>query len=175
MNEGIRKLYFELMKRLEAEMEEAFGKMWRRYVGLPLIANHVGNPSLASTVHSSQYWRPAADVLETEKEFIVRLEIAGLSRDTLRLQQSSDGRQLWLQGERRDASRDVSARPWYHQLEIYFGSFELSILLPPGVLLNLEEVKASYEDGILILRISKRKKLDEKRKERTLSIPIENG
>jgi HSP20 family molecular chaperone IbpA len=172
MNEGIRKLYFELMKRLEAEMEEAFGKMWRRYVGLPLIANHVGNPSLASTIHSSQYWRPAADVLETEKEFIIRLEIAGLNRETLRLQQSNDGRQLWLQGERRDASRDVSSRPWYHQLEIYFGPFELEIVLPPRTLLNLEDVDSSYENGILLLRIAKRKAA-EGQKKRTRSVSIE--
>jgi HSP20 family protein len=176
MNDAVSKLYFELRRRLEREMEEAFGRLWRRYVGPPALANYIEIPSLSLTATGSpQYWRPATDIFETEDEFILRLEIAGLNPDSVRIYQSGDGRKLGLQGERRDEAREQRTHQWYHQLEIYFGPFELSILLPPGVLLNLEEVKASYEDGILILRISKRKERDEKRKERTLSIPIENG
>ena len=159
---------------MEREMEEAFGRLWRRYVGPPALGNYIEIPflSLAAT-GSPQYWRPGTDIFETEDEFVLRLEIAGLNPDSVRIYQSGDGRKLGLQGERKDKAKDARARHWYHQLEIYFGPFELSILLPPGVRLNLEEVKASYQDGILILRISKRKESDEKKRERTLSIPIE--
>ncbi|HEX9919971.1 MAG: Hsp20/alpha crystallin family protein [bacterium] len=174
MNDAIHKLYFELMKRLEGEMEEAFGRLWRRYVCLPVVANHVEIPSLNLTAAGSpQYWRPATDILETEEEFILRLEIAGLSQDLLTISQSLDGKRLWLRGERRDEARSSQAPQWYHQLEIYFGPFELSILLPPGIALDLDEVKASYHQGILFLRISKKRGLEEPKEKRTLSIPIE--
>ena len=159
---------------MEREMEEAFGRLWRRYVGPPALANYIEIPSLSLTATGSpQYWRPATDIFETEDEFILRLEIAGLNPDSVRIYQSGDGRKLGLQGERKDEAKAGRGHHWYHQLEIYFGPFELSIHLPPGVHLDLEEVKASYQDGILILRVSKRKESDEKRRDRTFSIPIE--
>ena len=174
MNDVVSKLYFELRRRLEGEMEEAFGRLWRRYVGPPALGNYIEISSLSLTATGSpQYWRPGTDIFETEDEFVLRLEIAGLDPDSVRIYQSGDGRKLGLQGERKDKAQDARARHWYHQLEIYFGPFELSILLPPRVQLDLEEVKASYQDGILILRISKRKESDGKRREKALSIPIE--
>jgi len=175
MNDPISKLYFELMKRLEGEMEEAFGRMWRHYVCFPTAANHMEIASLAPSAGGSpQYWRPATDIFETEGEFIICLEIAGLNQDSLRISQSVEGRRLWLQGERRDEAKDAKGQAWYHQLEIYHGPFELPILLPSGVHLDLEEVKASYHNGILVLRISKKRELDKQKAERSLSIPIEN-
>jgi len=174
MKDPISKLYFELMKRLEGEMEEAFGRMWRRHVCLPTAANHLEIASLTpGTTGSPQYWRPATDVFETEDEFIICLEIAGLNQDSLRISQSAEGRKLWLQGERRDEARDAKGHAWYHQLEIYYGPFELPILLPRGVQLDLDEVNASYRNGILLLRISKKRELNKQKKERALSIPIE--
>jgi HSP20 family molecular chaperone IbpA len=174
MNDAVSKLYFELRRRLEREMEEAFGRLWRRYVGPPALGNYIEIPSLSLTATGSpQYWRPATDIFETEDEFVLRLEIAGLNPDSVRIYQSGDGRKLGLQGERKDEAKDARTRHWYHQLEIYFGPFELSIVLPVRLQLDLEDVKASYQDGILILKISKKKESDEKKRERTLSIPIE--
>jgi HSP20 family protein len=175
MNDPINKLYFELMKRLEGEMEEAFGRMWRRYLSLPASANQIEIAAIApGALGSPQYWRPSADMFETEDEFIIHLEIAGLDQDSLRISQSVEGRRLWLQGERRDETKDVKGQTWYHQLEIYYGPFELPILLPPGIQLELEEIGASYHDGILILRIPKKSARNQQKKEKTLSIPIED-
>jgi len=175
MKDPISKLYFELMKRLEGEMEEAFGRMWRRYLSLPAATNQIEIPSFARSITGSpQYWRPPTDIFETEDEFIIRLEIAGLRQDSLRISQSLEGRRLWLQGERRDEEKQVQGQAWYHQLEIYYGPFELPIYLPRGVHLDLEEVKASYQDGILVLKISKRRESKKQKQERVLSIPIEN-
>ena len=176
MDDPIRKLYFTLMKRLEGEMEEAFGRMWRRYLSLPAMPNVVEIASFAPSITGSpQYWRPATDIFETEDAFIVRLEIAGLQEDSLKIFQSLEGRRLWLQGERRDEEKEIQGQAWYHQLEIYYGPFELPIHLPPGVHLDLEEVKAWYHNGILLLRISKKRRTDQQEQERILSIPIENA
>ncbi|MDH7500526.1 MAG: Hsp20/alpha crystallin family protein [candidate division NC10 bacterium] len=174
MDDPISKLYFTLMKRLEGEMEEAFGRMWRRYLSLPAAPNPMGIAPFSSSITGSpQYWRPATDIFETEEEFIVRVEIAGLRQDSLKIFQSLEGRKLWLQGEKRDEEKEVRGQAWYHQLEIYYGAFELPIYLPPGVRLDLEEVKASYQDGILVLRISKRRESEPQKRERILSIPVE--
>jgi HSP20 family protein len=176
MSDAANKLYFALRRRLEREMEEAFGRLWRRYIGPPALAGYIEIPALSLTATGSpQYWRPATDIFETEDEFILRLEIAGLNPDSVRIHQSGDGRKLGLQGERRDEARETRVQQWCHQLEIYYGSFEVSILLPPGIRLDLEDVKASYQDGILILRISKKPASDEKRREKAFNIPIENG
>jgi HSP20 family protein len=174
MSDPISKLYFELMKRLEGEMEEAFGRMWRRYLSLPVAANQIEIDPLFSTSRGSpQYWRPPTDIFETEEEFLIHLEIASLDQDSLKIYQSLEGRRLWLQGERRDESREARGQAWYHQLEIYYGPFELPIALPSGAQLELDGISASYRNGILILRIPKRKQAKEQ-EERALTIPIED-
>ena len=174
MNDPISKLYYEFRKRIEREMEEAFGRLWRVYACYPSVIRNLEIPALTeATKGASQYWRPATDVFETEEELILRLEIAGLGRDSLRISQTSDGRQLWLQGERREEPRPIPGQQWYHQLEIYFGAFDLYIHLPSGIHLDLDQIQASYHQGILILRIGKKGAHDAQRKRGSLSITIE--
>jgi HSP20 family protein len=89
----------------------------------------------------SHKWRPATDVYETEKAFIVRVEIAGM-RDqefTIMLEE----RTVTIQGNRPDQDK----RRAFHQMEIRYGEFSTSVNLHWPI--DPQAVEAEYSDGIL--------------------------
>ena len=112
---------------------------------------------------SKGVWHPPVDVLETEDEYIVILEIAGIRAEDVRL--SFDAGQLRIQGLRSEIHHDD--KPNYHIMEIDFGPFERTIKLPKDV--DAENLSAIYKDGFLEIRLAKRRKSPE----RTINIKVE--
>lgn len=96
-------------------------------------------------------WRPAVDVYETEKAVVVRVEIAGVRSDELRV--AVEGELLCIRGSRRPhpESEDVLR---HHQLEIELGPFEARVRIP--VPFERGAVEARLEDGVLCVRLPKR-------------------
>lgn len=95
-------------------------------------------------------WQPAADVYETEKAVVVRLELAGVS--PAEVQVSVDGEVLRIHG-RREPRMDADAQR-LHQMEIAFGAFERAIRI--GIPFDRERVAAQIEDGFLRVVLPKR-------------------
>ena len=96
------------------------------------------------------HWQPGIDVFETEKAMIVRVELAGVRREDLRL--SVDGDVLRVGGSRRlPPGEDVRS---LHQMEIPFGPFERSVRI--RVPFEREGVAAHLEDGFLTVTLPKR-------------------
>lgn len=95
-------------------------------------------------------WQPAADVYETEKAIVVRLELAGVA--SAEVQVSVDGDVLRIRG-RREPRVDPDAQR-LHQMEIAFGSFERNIRI--GIPFERERVSAQLEDGFLRVTLPKR-------------------
>jgi len=92
-------------------------------------------------------WHPPTDVYETEENFVVRVEIAGMLDDDFSIE--LDGRHLSIRGAR----QDVSERRAYHQMEIPHGEFRIDITLPHPIVAN--QVKAVYGNGFLRLCLPK--------------------
>ena len=97
----------------------------------------------------SYAWNPPTDVYETEASFVVRVEIAGMSRSDFNIE--VDQNRLMISGARVD-SQDRRA---YQQMEIRFGEFCTSIELPAGV--DTQHAEADYEDGFLEIILLKLK------------------
>jgi HSP20 family protein len=111
-------------------------------------------------------WRPLTDVYETDDEFIVRMEIAGMDPQDLSV--TLGERLLVLKGIRRDPGRAVRRR--FHKMEVTVGPFERIIEIPDNV--QVSAVDAHYENGFLTVRLCKGVKSAEM-PERT--IPVERG
>jgi HSP20 family protein len=94
-------------------------------------------------------WSPPTDVYETEKEYIVRVEIAGMRESDFEVT-FEDG-SLFISGVR----PDVSERRAYHQMEIRFGKFSTSIAVPGPI--DLDHSEAEYKDGFMTVVLSKAK------------------
>jgi HSP20 family protein len=97
----------------------------------------------------STIWSPPTDVYETDKAYIVRVEVAGMREEDFEV--AIENQILHISGVRPDSS----ARRAYHQMEIRFGKFATSISLPG--LVDIEQSHAEYKDGFLTVTLPKEK------------------
>lgn len=95
-------------------------------------------------------WQPPADVYETEKAIVVRLELAGVT--PAEVQVSVDGDVLRIRG-RREPRVDADAQR-VHQMEVAFGPFERALRI--AIPFDREHVSAQIEDGFLRVTLPKR-------------------
>lgn len=106
----------------------------------------LGSGKWRVTIRTPQ-WRPPTDVYETDDEIIVRVEIAGMREEDFSIQ--LENRTLSIRGIR----PDNTSRRAYHQMEIRFGEFGIMLELP--VIIAVENVKAVYDNGFLIVTLPK--------------------
>lgn len=104
------------------------------------------NPLL---MFSESGWRPHIDVYETKNAYIIKVEIAGVSPENVRLQ--LENRTITIRGYRVDEGPEE--REHFHLMEISYGKFSRSIELPHE--LDGEHVKAVYNKGILKIIVPK--------------------
>lgn len=103
-------------------------------------------------VEEDTLWHPSCDVYETDEELVIKLELAGISKDDINI--SFVPGSLVIRGSRMDNAGQDQKR-FYHKIEITQGWFEKIIHLPETV---SDMVKSSvYKDGMLDIRISKEK------------------
>lgn len=94
-------------------------------------------------------WSPPTDVYETEKDYVVRVEIAGMRENDIEI--TVEDKFLTISGSR----QDVPERRAYQQMEIRFGKFETAIGLPGSI--DLEASRADYNEGFLTVILPKAK------------------
>lgn len=97
----------------------------------------------------SSVWSPPTDVYETEDGFGVRIEIAGMREEDFEV--AMEEGILTVSGIR----PDINKRRAFHQMEIWFGKFEISIEIPVPV--DLEASVAEYKDGFLVISLPRAK------------------
>jgi HSP20 family protein len=93
------------------------------------------------------------DVLETEKAWVVRVEVAGVPNRDLRVAVERDA--LVVRGVRSPSPRAAGGEDVlrHHQLEIQPGPFEARVRLAGAI--ERAQVSARLEDGVLTVRLPK--------------------
>ena len=94
-------------------------------------------------------WSPPTDVYETEDNYVVRVEIAGMREEDFEI--TVENNFLMISGSR----PDIPERRAYQQMEIRFGKFETVVGIPGP--LNLEASRADYTEGFLTVILPKAK------------------
>ncbi len=94
-------------------------------------------------------WRPALEVYETERALVVRVELAGVNEQHLRV--ALDGDTLTIAGQRAPNAGDAPERRSYHEMGIAYGPFRAQVALP--VPIARDAVEASYEHGFLTVTL----------------------
>ena len=92
-------------------------------------------------------WRPAADVYRTAEGWMIKLELAGVQPEDVRVDVA--GRRLRVSGQRRDVQLESGCS--CQSLEISYDSFERWFDLP--VDLSPENVDIRFESGMLLIRV----------------------
>lgn len=108
-------------------------------------------------------FRPAVDVKENEKSYLLALDLPGLSEKDVKVE-LKDGA-LTISGERKHESHE-DGEGW-SRTERSFGRFHRSFGLPSDV--DSQKINAQFENGVLYLSLPKTEVAQ------PVSIPIRNG
>ncbi len=119
------------------------------------------NPLLS--VLPGEVWRPQMDIFETEDAIVIVCEVSGVKKEHLVVEIDSGA--VKISGKREDLRESKVLR--YHLAEIPYGSFERILML--SVPIDVNEVTASYKDGLLTIKMTKRAH------GKAHNIPIENA
>lgn len=99
---------------------------------------------------ASASFAPAVDIYEDAQKVVLKLEVPGVDQKDLDIRVES--RTLTVKGERKFESEEKEEN--FHRIERRYGSFFRSFTLPSTV--DTDNVKASYNAGVLKLELAKR-------------------
>jgi len=116
----------------------------RVYLRMFSIGKPISMPARAA-------FEPPTDVYETDTEIVVRLEIAGADRGSIRINFLPRSQELHISGRRSDPA--AGRKRDYHRLEVVYGPFERSVSIPVPV--DPDDSRASYRDGFLHVHLPK--------------------
>ena len=97
-------------------------------------------------------WAPATDIEETKEQFVVKADLPGMKQEEISI--SVLGNTLTISGERKSAAETKEDDGRFLRMERVCGSFQRVVELPSSV--NVDQVKASYRDGLLTVTVPKR-------------------
>jgi HSP20 family protein len=120
------------------------------------------SPTPGGNGGTGRRWIPAMDLVETDEHFVLRADLPGLNENDVNIEVEDNV--LTVSGERKAEHEDK--REGYYRVERSFGAFRRSLTLPEGI--NPEEVTASFDKGVLEVRIPK----PEERKPRRVAIQV---
>jgi HSP20 family protein len=101
-------------------------------------------------------WAPAADISETEKEYLIKAELPDVKKDDVKVT-FNDG-VITIAGEKkqdRQEKDEVSLR-----VESFYGMFSRSFALPENV--DEAGIRAESKDGVLRVHVPKKMEVEKK-------------
>jgi len=136
----MRMIRWELFRDFDDSFERFFQEAFRR---LPRASAESGAaPSV---------WAPAADISETDSEYLVKAELPEVRKEDLSVT-VQDG-VLTLTGERRQDKREDNEK--VHRIERFYGSFARRFSLPEDA--DEQAIRAESKDGVVLIHIPKHK------------------
>jgi len=93
---------------------------------------------------------PPVDIYEDEHSIQLKLEVPGIEQKDLDVKVENNT--LTVSGERKFEQEQKEEN--FHRIERRYGSFTRSFTLPSTV--NTEDINATYENGVLKVRLAKR-------------------
>lgn len=105
----------------------------------------------------SAVWSPQTDLVETDDEYRIHLDMPGISRDDITINYQDNT--LTVHGTRREEQREETAE--FVRTERAFGEFHRSFTLPRTV--DAEAIEANFDNGVLSIHVPKTEKSKKKK------------
>ncbi len=115
------------------------------------LLSNAFRPSGLRLLGADFQWRPAADIIESEKEYTIKLDLPEVKKKDVDVSVSDDI--LTIKGERRTEKETEDETQ--HRRESYYGSFSRNFTLPENV--DVKRIKATSKDGVLRIVLPKTK------------------
>jgi HSP20 family protein len=110
---------------------------------------HLINSGISMRLSKSPSWTPFADIYETSKEWVINLDLPGLTKEDVTVTQANNV--LIVRGARR--FRRVSEEAQYQRSERIYGAFERVFPLPNYV--KADDLRLNFAEGILTITLPK--------------------
>ncbi len=133
----MRVIKWEPFRDMDDVFDRVFAETMRRW------------PRVATENRGSQDWAPAADVSETESEYLIKADLPEVRKEDVSIT-VQDG-VLTLSGERRQEKRADSEK--LHRIERLYGSFARRFALPEDA--DEQAISAESRDGVILIHIPK--------------------
>lgn len=133
---------FEMFESFQDEMARLWSQTWP-FGSWPLARR------AAQMTEGQTLWSPRVDVFEKDGDFVVKAELPGARKEDIEV--TLDQGQLVIRGHKK-AETEVKEENYY-RMERSYGSFFRRLALPFEA--TAEQVKATYAEGVLEIRIPK--------------------
>jgi HSP20 family protein len=114
---------------------------------------------------ATQAWVPTLDVWETEDAVHYAFDLPGIRKDAIAIEVEDGALTVRATRERAQTAEGDG----YRRFERRYGTFSRTVGLPQGV--SEEEIKATYEHGVLEIRVPK----PEQPKPKRIEITVDGG
>jgi HSP20 family protein len=108
-------------------------------------------PRLIGREGQAYEWSPAADICETDEEYLVRADLPGVEREDVKV--SLEDGVLTIEGERNQEKEEKGKT--MHRVERFYGIFCRRFNLPEDA--EASRIQAETKDGVLNVHIPKSK------------------
>ncbi|PKM83496.1 MAG: molecular chaperone [Firmicutes bacterium HGW-Firmicutes-13] len=150
MTKLIRWNPFTELTRMRDELDKIFDETFSRFPGEKFLSEKVS-------------WQPSVDIYESEDEIVAKAELPGFKRDDINITVTEDS--LNISGETKEEKEVEEGN--YICKERRWGKFSRYFSLPAPI--DTNRVKASYENGVIEIKMSK----TEEAKRKSVNIEIE--
>ncbi|BBI47793.1 heat-shock protein Hsp20 [Vreelandella olivaria] len=139
---------------MHQELDRWMDSVMRQF-GMPSLESRAGDlPGLL---------QPRLDIAEHDSEYVISVEVPGVEEKDLAI--SLDDHRLVIEGEKRQESHSEDNK--LHRIERSYGRFQRVLDLPGDA--KDEDIKASFKNGILTVRVPRSEQAKAARRE----IPIQ--
>ena len=148
-------------------MDDSRRKIYRNFLsGLDAGSPEGGRSRSPMFVLGDETWAPPTDILETQTELIIIMEIAGIHPHEIDIQYS--GGILTIEGSREELPVVKNAQiTYFHKKEIDYGHFRVRVKITSRIV--SDAIEALYESGFLMIHLPKD---PGKRKSSSVKIPV---
>ena len=108
-------------------------------------------PRVGAATQQPREWAPAADVSETDGEYVIKAELPEVRKEDVSIT-VQDG-VLTLAGERKQEK--VEEQEKVHRVERFYGSFARRFALPENA--DEQGIRAESRDGVIVIHIPKQR------------------
>lgn len=134
---------------LQMDANRLFDEVWRQATGMAALPAMRAARPFAATTAAPFFGQPATDAKETDKAYVLTIELPGLKREDIDLQLRGDA--ILVSGHKAEERDDSGST--YRISERRFGRFERSFPIPPDV--DRERIEAEFKDGVLRISLAK--------------------
>ena len=116
------------------------------------------NPAFSHqlSMKKTSTWRPAVEIKQFEKEYVVKVQLPGVKKDDIEVELDNDFMTITAEIEEEKEEKEQQEKNMkYHTCEFRYGKYKRTISFDQPI--RAEEANAEYKNGVLTIKLPKQK------------------